>query len=108
MRQYTYDLIDSNRIRAHNHLVHKQTLKHLDIACVSSKEFLDSQATIKCRFTLKRVFDMIITYSYNLITFFLYLIFFSFCFLNVAATFALLDLLGEITLLSQWMIITLR
>ena len=30
---------------------------------VSSKEFLDIQATIECRFTLKLVRDMIITYS---------------------------------------------
>ena len=29
----------------------------------SSKEFLDIQATIECRFTLKRVRDMIRTYS---------------------------------------------
>ena len=34
-----------------------------DIAPVSSKEFLNSQATIECRFTLKRVRDMLITYS---------------------------------------------
>ena len=37
---------------------------HLDfIATVLSKEFLDIQATIECRFTLKRVRDMTITYS---------------------------------------------
>ena len=30
---------------------------------VSRKEFLDIQATAKCRFTLKRVFDMIRTHS---------------------------------------------
>ena len=30
---------------------------------VSSKEFLEIQATIECRITLKRVRDMIITYS---------------------------------------------
>ena len=34
-----------------------------DIAPVSSKEFLDIHATIECRFTLKRVRDMIRTYS---------------------------------------------
>ena len=34
-----------------------------DIAPVSSKEFLDIQATIECGFTLKRVRDMIRTYS---------------------------------------------
>ena len=37
---------------------------HSDIAPVSSKEFLDIQATIECRFTLKRVRDMIRTYSW--------------------------------------------
>ena len=30
-----------------------------------SKEFLDIQATIECRFTLKLLPDMIITYSQN-------------------------------------------
>ena len=33
-----------------------------DIAPVSSKVFLDIQATIECKFTLTRVHDMIITY----------------------------------------------
>ena len=33
------------------------------MAPVSSKTFLDIQAIIECRFTLKRVRDMIITYS---------------------------------------------
>ena len=51
-------LSDSNEIRTHNHLVRKRTLSHL------AKLFLDVQATIECRFTLKRVRDMIITYSY--------------------------------------------
>ena len=37
-----------------------------DFAPASSKEFLDIQATIECGFTLKRVRDMIITYSLNL------------------------------------------
>ena len=37
-----------------------------DIAPVSSKEFLDYQATIECGFTLKRVRDMIKTYSTSL------------------------------------------
>ena len=32
-----------------------------DIALVSSKEFLDIQTTMQCRFTLKQVRDMIIT-----------------------------------------------
>ena len=34
-----------------------------DFAAVSSKELLDIQATIECGFTLKRVRDMIRTYS---------------------------------------------
>ena len=34
-----------------------------DLAPVLSKEFLDIQATMQCGFTLKRVRDMIITYS---------------------------------------------
>ena len=38
-----------------------------DIAPVSRKDFLDIEATIECRFTLKCVCDMIITYSqYNM------------------------------------------
>ena len=37
--------------------------KNSDIAPVSSKEFLDTQATIECGFTLKQVRDMIRTYS---------------------------------------------
>ena len=36
-----------------------------DIVPVSSKEFLDIQATIECRFTLKYVRDMIITYRHH-------------------------------------------
>ena len=35
-----------------------------DIAPVSNEEFLDIQATIECRFTLKCVRDLIITYSH--------------------------------------------
>ena len=35
-----------------------------DFAAVSSKELLDIQATIECGFTLKRVRDMIRTYSH--------------------------------------------
>ena len=38
-------------------------LQSSDFAPVSSKEFLDIQATIECRFTLERVRDMIRTYS---------------------------------------------
>ena len=37
-----------------------------DIAPVLSKEFLDIQATIECRFALKRVRHMIITYIHIL------------------------------------------
>ena len=36
-----------------------------DFAPVSSKEFLDIQATIECGFTLKRVHDMTRTYSHR-------------------------------------------
>ena len=35
------------------------------IVHVSRKEFLDIQVTTECRFTLKRVFDMIRTYSHS-------------------------------------------
>ena len=38
-----------------------------DFAPASSKEFLDIQATIECGFTLKRVRDMIKTYSQMLL-----------------------------------------
>ena len=38
---------------------------NLDFAPASSKDFLDIQGTIECRFTLKRVLDMIRTYSQN-------------------------------------------
>ena len=34
-----------------------------DLASVSSKEFLDIQVTLECRFTLKHVRDMIRTYN---------------------------------------------
>ena len=34
-----------------------------DVVSVSSKEFLNIQATIERRFTLKRVRDMIVTYN---------------------------------------------
>ena len=37
--------------------------KILDFAPALSKEFLDIHATIECGFTLKRVRDMITTYS---------------------------------------------
>ena len=49
-----------------------------DIAPVWSKEFLDNQATIERRFTLKRVRDMIRTYSQLKITD---------CFYNVMSLF---------------------
>ena len=39
--------------------------KTSDFATASSKEFLDIQATVECGFTLKRVRDMIRTYSYK-------------------------------------------
>ena len=60
-------LSDCNWTRSHNYLVCEWTLKHLaklaSFAPVSSKKFLDIQATIECGFTLKPVCDMIITYS---------------------------------------------
>ena len=40
-----------------------------DFAPASSKEFLDIQATIECGFTLKRVRDMIKTYSQTKFTY---------------------------------------
>ena len=51
---------DNNGVWTHEHLFHKQTLNHL---AKLAKELLDIQATIQCRFTLKRVRDMIITYN---------------------------------------------
>ena len=36
------------------------------MAPVSSKEFLDSQTTLECRFTMKLVRDMIKTYNQNI------------------------------------------
>ena len=43
--------------------------KTSDIAPVPSKEFFDIQATVECRFTLRRVRDMIITYSQQVLCF---------------------------------------
>ena len=43
--------------------VQLQSLKTSDFMPASSKKFLDIQATIECRFTLKRVRDMARTYS---------------------------------------------
>ena len=40
-------------------------LKTSDLALALSREFFDIQATIECEFTLKRVRDMIRTYSQN-------------------------------------------
>ena len=77
---------DCNWTQNQNHLVHKQTLNHLDgwvfvyelsssgfdsscshlnsdFAPASRKEFLDTQGTIECGFPLKRVCDMTRTYS---------------------------------------------
>ena len=79
---------DCNWTRTQNHLVLKGTLNHLaslvfsvrlttkwfwvqvqftspsDFVPVSSKEFLDIQATIECGFTLKCVHDMTRTCSH--------------------------------------------
>ena len=45
----------------------ESSCSHLNVrsTLASSKEFFDIQATIECRFTLKHVRDMIITYSYS-------------------------------------------
>ena len=48
----------SNGVRTHSNLARKRTLAQL-----VKLEFLDIQATIESRFTLKPVRDMIITYS---------------------------------------------
>ena len=45
-------------------LIHVAVTYTSDIAPALRKEFLDIQATLECRFTLKRVFDMIRTYSH--------------------------------------------
>ena len=45
-----------------------------DFAPASSKEFLDIQATIECRFTLKRVRDMTRTYSHTNTVIIIYII----------------------------------
>ena len=45
-----------------------------DTAPVSVKEFLNIQATIKCRFTLKGVYDMTITYGQTFKVYLIYLI----------------------------------
>ena len=47
----------------YNFLNDKEITETSDIAPVSSKEFLDIQASIECGLTLKLVRDMIITYS---------------------------------------------
>ena len=76
-RCHIRSLSNCNGIRTYNDLVRKRTLfSNLfvasnpvsviwtsDIAPVSRKEFLDIQATIESRFTLKLIRDMIITYS---------------------------------------------
>ena len=53
------------RIEPTTTLVHKRTRNHLAklAKLASNKEFLDIQGTIGCGFTLKRVRDMIKTYS---------------------------------------------
>ena len=82
---------DCNWTRTRNQLVRKQTLNHLaklakwfsvhlqikwlwvrvqlqsDFVPVSSKEFLDIQATIECGFTMKHVLDIIRIYSQKFI-----------------------------------------
>ena len=84
-RHHIRSLTDSNGIRTHNHLVRKRTLNYLAklakwLSCVVSmsdmvplnlqiwcllwaKSSLTFRQTIACRFTLKPVHNMIITYS---------------------------------------------
>ena len=92
-RSVIWSLSNRNRIWAHKHLVHKQTLKHLAKLAILAKclrvclrtkwlwvrvllhllklqitplfRARSSLATIECRFTLKRVCDMIITCSHK-------------------------------------------
>ena len=45
-------LSDCNETRTHNHLVCKQTLKHLAKLTCFDKKFHDIQAITECRFTL--------------------------------------------------------
>ena len=54
-RSKIWSLSDCNWTQTHNQLVHKRTLNHLAKLAI--------QATIECGFTLKRVRDMIRTYS---------------------------------------------
>ena len=64
---------DSNGTRTHKHIARNiqsfldiKSLKTSDIASFSSK-FFDIETTIECRFTLKHVRDMIITYSLKIL-----------------------------------------
>ena len=58
--------------------VQSQSLKTSGIAAVLSKDFLDIQATIEYVFTLKRVRDMIRTYSQDYLSSnFIYIVTFS-------------------------------
>ena len=64
---------DSNGIWTHNHLIRKRTLNHLAILWLKlqiwrllrARSSLTFRQTIECRFTLKLVRDMIITYSHD-------------------------------------------
>ena len=61
---YTYFNISTNQLcKNFKNSKLLQLTATSDFAPASSKEFLDIQATIECGFTLKRVRDMIRTYS---------------------------------------------
>ena len=66
-RRDIWSLSDTNGSWTHNHLVWKRSLVAVteisDIASVLSKELLDIQVTVECRFTPKQERDMIITYN---------------------------------------------
>ena len=58
-RKYKYKFFERSKML----LTLKQGLSDTNGIKARSKEFLDIQATIECRLTLKRVQGMIITYS---------------------------------------------
>ena len=57
-----FDVTFPNFTKQFKAIYRDQAIETSDIALVSSKEILDIHATIECRFTLKRVRDMIRTY----------------------------------------------
>ena len=65
MSTYLYGAFDCMFLSCHVRSNPVAVTSPSDFAPASSKEFLDIQATIECGFTLKRVRDMIKTYSQN-------------------------------------------